>query len=64
MIEIWSWIKTYLIVASLSWTTNKLMFLKGSVLFLVKVKLKSYAILPFLNLMPPSIHVAGIVEFS
>ena len=32
--------------------------------FLVKVKLKSKANLPFLNLIPPNIHEAGKVVFS
>jgi hypothetical protein len=37
------------------------MSLKGSVLFLVKVKLKSKLIAPFLYLMPPSIHEAEML---
>jgi hypothetical protein len=61
MMEMWSWMAISLIQFYLSWTTSRPISLKGSVLFLVNVKLKSKLSPPLLYLIPPNIHEAGIL---
>jgi hypothetical protein len=51
----WSYIAIYLIIAYLVWTANNPISLKGSVLFLFNVKLKSKPTLPLGKTIPPNI---------
>ncbi len=55
IIVIWSCKAIYLIIEYLAWTANNPISLKGSVLFLVIVKLKSKVTLPLGNGIPPNI---------